>query len=183
MDLSNLAIKKMVEWIESPMEFNKRPESAMVYDERDLFWPTNKTEHCYLIKYIVDNELYIGFVGPVTWSFIGIDFTKMTIDQLYETYCGWFIVFHTINSSEYTKLKEGFDEVLFNTILIGEGYQEINKLQNAFIGGNNYYEFSVKKDNNKSKIVGTCDNWESYPADYILPFYEYIGIGWNPLDK
>jgi hypothetical protein len=183
MELSNPAIQKMIKFVESPIEFNKKTESISVCDERDLFWPTNKTEHCYLVKYTVDGDKYIGFTGPVTWSFAGIDFSKMTIDQLYETYCGWFIVFHTINSAEYEKHNEGKDESVIVGQLLINGFSEIKKLQNAFIGGRNYYEFSVTKNEQKFKIVGTIEELQQYPYNYILPFYEYIGIGWNPMDK
>lgn len=183
LDLSNPGIRKMVDWINHPNEFNKKPDSAVVFDERDLFWPTQQNEHCYLIKYTVDGVEYIGFTGPTTWSFIGIDFSKMTIDNLYETYCGWYIAFYTFNSKEYNKEKEGENESVVLNKLVSEGYSEINKLQNLYIGTNNYYEFSAIKNGQKIKIVGIEDDLHEYSFDHLLPFYEYIGIGWNPLDK
>jgi|SRR5690554_108261 len=182
LDLSNLGIKKMVEWIQHPMEFNRKPDNAIVFDERNLFWPTQKSEKCYLIKYTIDNVEYIGFTGPTTWSFIGIDFKKMSIENLYETYCGWYIAFFTSNSKEYEKSKEGLNEKIILEKLKLENYSEINKLENIFIGGNNYYEFSAMKNGIKIKIVGTEDNFREYSLEHILPFYEYIGIGWNPLE-
>lgn len=182
-DLSNNAIKRMVEWIAHPMEFDKEPESAVIFDERNLFWHTNQTEYCSLIKFVVDKEEYIGITGPITWCFIGVDFNKMTIDNLYETYCGWHIVFASINSKDYDKKMEGINEMLIIEKLSSENFKVLKKLQNVFIGGNNYYEFLAEKDGNKIKLVGTENEMIEYSIAHILPFYEYVGIGWNPLDK
>ena len=182
-DLSNPSLKKMVDWIEHPMEFNKKPDSAIIFDERVLFWATQEIEHCTLVKFSVDGKEYIGFTGPITWCFLGIDFNKMSIDNLYETYCGWHIAFATLNSNEYDKLKEGNDLEVVKQKLAKDNYADIEKLQNVFLGGQNYYEFSATKNGLKIKIVGVEDDLQEYKHDYILPFYEFIGIRWNPLDK
>ena len=183
LDLSNPTIKKMVEWIEHPMEFNKKPDTAIIYDQRELFWPSQKKEICSLVKFTVDGEEYIGFTGPTTWCFIGIDFNKLSVEQLYERYTGWFIAFFTINSDTYDKTLEGTNESKVIEQLHRNGLDEIKVLQKAFIGGNNYYEFSADEGGEQLKVVGVEGDMQEFPKDYILPFYEYIGIGWNPLDK
>jgi len=48
LDLNNPIIKKMVDWIEHPMEFGKKPESINIIDERTLFWPSQQKEKCWI---------------------------------------------------------------------------------------------------------------------------------------
>jgi hypothetical protein len=179
----NPLITKMLDWIEHPMEFNKKPDSIEIFDERDLSWPTKQPERCALVKFRVDDDEYIGFTGPITWCFIGIDFSKMSIDSLYETYCGWHIEFATINSKDYDDSQVGKTEIEVINKLIIDNYTNIQTLQNTLIGGNNYYEFEAEKNGKKTKVVGTEKELIEYPIEHILPFYEYIGITWNPLDK
>jgi len=38
----------MVDWIEHPMEFGKKPESINIIDERTLFWPSQQKEKCWI---------------------------------------------------------------------------------------------------------------------------------------
>jgi hypothetical protein len=182
-DLNNPLIKKMVEWIEHPMEFNKKPETAIILDQRELFWPSQKKEICALIKFTVDNNEYIGFTGPTTWCFIGIDFKKLTIEQLYERYTGWFIAFFTKNSESYQKSLEGTNEKVVFDQLYRNGYDEIRTIENVYLGKDNYYEFIADEGGRKIRVVGVENDLNEFEMDYILPFYEYIGIGWNPLDK
>lgn len=183
LDLNNPMIKKMVEWIEHPMEFNKKPESAIILDQRELFWPSQKKEICALVKFTVDNEDYIGFTGPTTWCFIGIDFKQLSVEQLYERYTGWFIAFFTINSETYQKSLEGTNEKVVINQLYKNGLDEVNTIQKAYIGNENYYEFTADEGGRKIRVVGVENDLQEFDMDYILPFYEYIGIGWNPLDK
>lgn len=136
-----------------------------------------------MIKFTVDNEEYIGFTGPITWCFIGIEFNKLSIEQLYERYTGWFIAFYTINSESYQKSLEGTNEANVIDKLHRRGFNEIKTIQKAFIGGENYYEFTAQEAGKKVIIVGTENDLQEFEIDHILPFYEYIGIGWNPLDK
>ena len=103
-------IEKMIEWIKHPLEFGKKPDEISILDKQTLFWPSQKQEECYLIKYSVDKEEYIGFTGPISWSFFDIDFTKLNNKDLYIRYTGWCVVFYTINSEGYDKSKEGSDE-------------------------------------------------------------------------
>ena len=182
LNLSNPAIKKMVKWIAHPMEFNKLPDSAEIFDERELFWPSQKMEKCYLIKFVVDGEEYIGFTGPITWCFFAIDFSKMTIQSLYEAYCGWFITFATVNDDNYDKTKEGYNREIIDEDLEDEGYSNITLRQNVVIAGENYYDFLAEKDGVKYQVVGTQGAMVAHDMSYILPLYDYIGVAWNPLE-
>lgn len=181
-NFENPVIKKMVDWIEHPMEFNKKPDRIEIFDERDLFWPTQKVEKCYLLKFSVNNDEYVGFTGPISWCFIAIDFNKLTKDDLYIRYTGWYTVFATTNSDKYNKSQEGANKEIVIKSLVKQGYTEIEVLQCANLGGENYYEFICKKDNLTQKVVGTQDNLTEFKTDHILPFFEFIGIQWGPFD-
>lgn len=182
LDLSNPIVKKMVDWIEHPMEFGKKPDSIEIINKRTLFWPSQRNEECYLLKFSVDNSEYIGFTGPTTWCFFDIDFSKVSFEELYIRYTGWFIAFFTINSENYDKSLEGTNEEKVIDSLRRTGLSDIKTLQKAFIGGNNYYEFSADKGGQKLKVVGIENEMQEYPSDSILPYFEYIGIGWDPLN-
>jgi hypothetical protein len=182
LNLSDPIIKKMVDWIEHPMEFGKKPDAIEIVDKRVLFWPSHKNETCYLLKYVVDNKEYIGFTGPITWSFFDIDLSKVSYDDLYVRYCGWFIAFFTINAENYDQAQEGKNEEKVIDSLHSKGFSDIKTLQKSFIGGNNYYEFIANKDGQKLKVVGIENEMQEYPIHAVLPYYEYIGIGWDPLN-
>jgi hypothetical protein len=182
LDLTNPVINKMVEWIEHPMEFGKKPDTAKIIDERILYWPTQQKERCYLVEFTSDEKYYIGFTGPITWCFIGIDFKKLTFEQLYERYTGWFIAFSTLNSKTYDKSQEGLNEKMVIEQLHKNGLTDIATLQKIYIGGDNYYEFLVDKGGAKIKVVGVENDLHEREKEYILPFFEYIGVAWNPLD-
>ena len=182
LNLKNPIIKKMVDWIEHPMEFNKKPETIEIIDERDLFWPTQKVEKCYLLKFKIDNSDYIGFTGPITWTFLNIDFNKLSKEELLLRYTGWYTVFATINSETYDKSLERANQEKIIDSLKQQGFSNIELLQNACLGGENYYEFKCQKGNENLKVVGTEDNLTQFKADHILPFFEFIGVQWGPFD-
>ncbi|WP_347069966.1 hypothetical protein [Flavobacterium sp. WV_118_3] len=182
LDMTNPIIKEMVEWIEHPLEFNKKPDSAIILDQRELFWPTHNYELCSLVKFSVDGTEYIGFTGPITWCFFSIDFTKLSVEQLYERYTGWYIAFSVSNSDSYDKSLEGTNGAIVIEQLRSTGLEEIITVEKIYIGGFNYYEFSAIDNGQKVRVVGTEDNMQKYPMDYILPYFERIGIDWNPLD-
>jgi len=182
LDLSNPIIKRVVLWIEDPREFGKSPDEIKILDERLLFWPTGQNEKCFLVEFNVDGKYYIAFAGPIIWCFIGIDFKKLSCEQLYERYAGWYIAFHTLNSKDYDKASEGRNEAVVLSKLKSSGLASIETSQKIFIGGKTYYEFMTQSDGIKSRVVGVEDDLKKYPIDYVLPFYEYIGIGWDPLN-
>ncbi|WP_420572467.1 hypothetical protein [Kordia sp.] len=182
LDLKNPIIKQMVEWLEHPMEFGKKPDAIEIVDKKSLFWPSQQQEDCYLLKYTFDGDEYIGFTGPTTWSFLGIDFSKVTHEELYLMYTGWFIAFFTSQSEGYDKSMEGNNEAEVIKYLEASGYENVETLQKVYLGERNYYEFSANSDGEKIKLVGIDDETDEYPADSILPFYHYIGTVWDPMN-
>lgn len=180
-DLSNPVIKKMVEWIEHPMEFGKKPIKIEIVNERILFWPNNQKEKCYLLRFTVDNEEYLGFTGPITWCFFGIDFKKLSFDDMYERYVGWYIAFYNLQSDTYEKEKEGLNEKKVIDDLMKTGLFDIQVIQKVYLGGETYYEFTADEGGKKIKIVGTEGNMSEFDINYVLPFYQRIGIDWDPL--
>ncbi|MDG1330922.1 MAG: hypothetical protein P8P74_01220, partial [Crocinitomicaceae bacterium] len=105
-----------------------------------------------------------------------------SFEEMYVRYTGWFIAFFTKNSSSYDKSLEGTNENEVIQQLLKSGLSEISVIQRAFIGGNNYYEFSAIEGGKKIKVVGIESDMHEHSFDAVLPYYEYIGIGWDPLD-
>lgn len=181
LNLYNPIIKKMVDWIEHPMEFGKKPDSIKIIDERTLFWPSQQNEKCYLCEYLVEGAKYIGFTGPTTWTFFDVDLAKLSNEDIYLRYTGWFICFFTINSESYDKSQEGLNEEKVKSDLLKTGLTELTCNQKSFLGGDTYYEFTAKEAGVTIIVVGTEGDMHKRPSNYILPYFEYIGIGWDPL--
>jgi len=177
-------LEKMFNWIKHPAEFGKKPDSIELFDKRELYFPNNSNEMCYLYKFHVDGIMYIGFCNScTTWCFFGIDFTKLTIDELYLRYIGWYIDFFNPN-----KYKSFPNKILKSSIykLNKEGYTDIKLLDSmCVVGVDNlyYYIFQCKKDDKPCKLVGLVGvDMKVYENGSILPFYEFIGLDWNPFD-
>jgi hypothetical protein len=183
LDLKNPIIAKMVEWIEHPLEFNRRPESISIVASRDLFCPTQEVEECHLLKFTMDGgEEYIGFTGPITWCFLDIDFNALSPDDLFLRYIGWYVAFGYYNQEDYDKSKEASNWQKVLAKQTKKGYGEISILQNLYMANENYYELSAIKNGKEVRLVGTEKNMGECPKDYILPFYEFIGEIWSPFD-
>ena len=181
-NLKNPIIKQMVDWIEHPLEFNKKPDEIEIVDERNIFWLSQEVEKCYLLRYKVNNEEYIGFTGPITWTFLEIDFNKLSIDDLYLRYVGWYTVFATVNSENYDKSLEGSNQEKLVKKLTKQECSDITILEVSCLGGRNYYELSCTKNEKQIKMVGTEDNLKEYDVSHILPYYEFIGLQWGPFE-
>jgi tetratricopeptide (TPR) repeat protein len=171
--------QSMIEWIAHPMEFGKKPDRIEIVDSRDLFCPSKKVEKCYLLKYTVDNKEYIGFITrAITWSFLQIDFSKLSFDELYLRYMGWFVTFLTINAENYNKNLEGSNQDTIIANLESKGYTDMQVITHICMAEVNYYEFRCKD----VTVVTNGEEIKEYPTDHILPFYEFVGQIWRPFD-
>jgi len=55
-------------------------------------------------------------------------------------------------------------------------------LQKAYIAGNTFYEFTANENGEKIFVAGVEKELIKYPGDYLLPYFEYIGQIWDPLN-
>ena len=177
------AIEEMTQWIESPMEFGKKPTEIHVLDSKKIFWPSKEIEEAFLIKYTMsDGEEYIGFTGPVTWSFFDIDFKSLSKEDLYERYTGWFICFISHNSNSTNKSDLASDKDHMVEKLKALGYQDLIVNQNVLIANENFYEIKAVKEGHIKFVVGSVSQHIEYDSSTALPLYAFAGEMWNPLN-
>lgn len=189
--MSQAMIQKMIEWIEHPMEFNCKPDNIEIVDERKLLWLNNQQEDCCLVKFSFkdDPQIYIGFTGPITWCFIGIDFTNCSFEELYLKYTGWYIAFTTKDIIPNEELQASLQEsekkylkkwstyyakpTIIDKVFIGDEYQY--HLQGFF--KNTVLKTASETPTN---IYGNAKRNVVDIKNISLGFYDYLGKMWNP---
>ncbi len=50
------------------------------------------------------------------------------------------------------------------------------------LDNHNYYEIKCKKGNAQLKIVYTGGNITQYKVEHLLPYFEFIGLQWEPFN-
>ena len=174
------AVNNMSTWIESKNGFGKWPEKIEIVAEKKLYWPTQKYENCYLLKFVIDKKEYVGFTGPATWAFKHVSYSGLTVNSLFARYTGWFIAEVYQKSSQYDPELEGLDKAQVLDALLKQGYTGMQVLQNIAPGKINYYMISCMKDNAPVIIAGTAGELHAFSPGHVLPLYEFIGVKWNP---
>ncbi len=181
-DLSHPAVQQMVDWIKSPLEFGQEPEGLVILDDRDLLWPTQEIKRCYLMAYTVNGDNFIGFAGPTEWTFLNIDYSKLSIEELYLRYVGWYIATFSPRLDGDKSIATDPDLLDFIKHLKTEGYTNMLCTQRKNLNGNVYYEIRGKDGVKDVIIVGTADYFEGTSENVVLPFYDRIGRDWDPFD-
>ena len=189
MSTNKAIIEKMSEWIGHPMEFNKRPEHIEIVAKKKLMWITQEVEECYLLKFTMkDNPTeYIGFTGPITWCFIGIDFSKLSHDELFLRYTGWFLAFCSADSkpeaSELKAVEETEKKMLEK---LKKSYTNVTISEKTFLGDDYYYSIRCNlTDSAKEEVsffVGPAKDLQPASSGAILPFFTYLGNMWDPFN-
>lgn len=90
------ALSDMAKWLAHSKEFSEKPVEQQIIYEREISWPWEKHPvKIFLIEYKLRNGLEgIGFTGPTTWSFAGVeDWKALTPDDWVYCYVGWYIQF------------------------------------------------------------------------------------------
>lgn len=177
-------LEQMRTWVKSPMEFGQEPTKISIVDRRVLYWPNQRNEECCLIDFeMTDGTTYIGFSGPITWSFREIDFSVLSLEELYLRYTGWYIAFSNHNASKRDMDQSKFqdDSGLLLSLLGSHGYHQVEMKQHVHINGDNYFEFKAFKKE-EFRIVGVKNEYSVYSYNAVLPLYEYLGEIWNPFE-
>jgi hypothetical protein len=179
-DLSHTAVRQLVDWIKSPLEFGKAPDGLVIIDERKLFWPTREVLDCYLMAYTVDSKNYVGLAGPTPWTFFGIDYSSLTMEELYLIYVGWYIA--TFTPPPETDHTIDKDPSLIELIdyMKGDGFHNPVCVQRINLNGVVYYEIHAEHAKGKSVIVGSDGDFNDTWEPKVLSLYEKIGQDWDP---
>lgn len=178
------AINDMVAWLESPMELNKPPETISIRDSTKLFWPSEEIVEAYLVDFTdEEGNKHVGFAGPITWTFFNIDFNKLSNEELYKLYTGWFICFYSYHQQDKNDPIVEQDRKLMIKKIEEMGYVDFNIKPGIQMAGQTFFEISATKNGLTKIVVGTFNEIVEYDADEILPLYKLIGELWDPLNK
>lgn len=181
-DLSHPAVKQMVDWIKNPLQFGQDPDEIMIIDDRDLYWPSQEIKRCYLIAYSVNGDYFIGFAGPTVWTFFNIDYSVLSIEELYLRYLGCYIATFFPRPEGDRSIATDPELLVFFKHLRTKGYSDVTCTQRKNFKGIVYYEIYGKNALNEVIIIGTSENYEATNSMTELPFYERIGKDWEPFD-
>jgi hypothetical protein len=177
------AIQDMTEWIESPMELNESPTTISIRDSRKIVWPSEEIVAAYLVDFTDSKgEKYVGFTGPITWTFFSINYDKLSNEELYNLYTGWFICFYSSQEENKNDEKSQADQKLMAEKIKQLGYQDFKIEIKIQMAEQTFFEISAKKDGKDKFIVGTINDMVEYDSYVILPLYKYIGELWDPLN-
>lgn len=177
------ALKEMTDWLKSPMELNQKPKTISIRDSRTILWLSNQKEKFYLIDY-TDSEgnEYVGFTGPITWSFYGVDYTNLSNEDIYNLYTGWCISFSANKMQDKNDPRFAQQRKAMMTKLENLGYQDIEIKSEIIIVDEVFFEIKGTKEGDKKWIVGRLSDPKEYDDDIILPFYRHMGEMWGPFN-
>jgi hypothetical protein len=84
------AVAEMANWLAHPGELGSPPDSVVLFDTRELFWPpTNDKRRLFLVKYSAAGEDGVGLVGSVTFALFGETTADMSPEEIYSVHCCW----------------------------------------------------------------------------------------------
>jgi hypothetical protein len=172
--------KLLMDWISDPLQFGIKADRMVTLDERKLYWLTGESVVCYLIAYSINQESLVGFSGPIVWSFLNIDVSKLTLEELYIRYVGWYIATHMENKDDNRSIVRDPELEKFIKQLKAEGYKNILCQQLISCKFGVYYQLKAKMDNKDIVFVSKDKDYNVLGPTDILPLYERIGKDWNP---
>ena len=177
------AITEMSQWLTHPMEFGQAPASCRVVESFLVEWPFREDQQeVHLVEYTMpDGVTGIGVTGPITWSFLDIDFSQFTYDELLYLYAGWYICFATINSEDYApSFSEGEDQQMMFMLATQHSMSNMEITDRVEIGGQTYFEINATGPNGPVKVCGTLDSCSSFEASskfaLLPPLFSYLGF-------
>ncbi|GHO49687.1 hypothetical protein [Ktedonospora formicarum] len=187
------AVNEMENWLAHPMEFGEKPREAYVIYENEVKWPSVGLTQAFLVQYELSERIKgIGFTGPITWSFIGIDWeswSSFTPEELMYCYAGWYTQFTLSHREDYLRESSHEAKQAFFERLKIDGYKDAS-LKDQFTldndeGGTSFYTVEVRKGGVHYYAIGTVEEYNLYgkdlaPMKHLPPFYYYLGKELDP---
>lgn len=127
-----------------------------------------------------DGSIGRGFVGPITWAFMGDNLAGISNDDLVTAYCGWAMVFGLMHAEGYEPVEkcQCEDEVL--EFLRGTGVSDMRIDERIVIGDSEILSISGVHDGKKIRLAISDDHGrlfftEDMPQYHLPPSYFYLG--------
>lgn len=186
-----VALNEMADWLSHSQEFGEKPVKQQIIYERDISWPCEGYPiRIYLIKYRMKNGFEgIGFTGPITWSFTGLDdWQALTPEDVVYCYTGWYIQFFFIGYQGASKIDNNkqAEQVVFDLMEKGIISSSYYRVCDVFPLGDDltYYVIEVVRNGNPVYLVGTKDNYIFYNKTFapmkLPPLFYFLGKTFNP---
>ncbi|NVB79731.1 MAG: hypothetical protein HOV81_15150 [Kofleriaceae bacterium] len=170
------------DWLAHPNEYGQPPERAAIVWRGERDWPFHdKPENVYLVEFAyADGNRGIALAGPVTWTFLEIDFARFAHEDLVKLYAGWYLQFVMINDpkgqeAQRRKLSDG--EIA--SLLTAQGFTAIDVTDSVQIGDDTYVAALATKDGARVVAAGRAHAVKTYdptmPQMKLPPLYWYLG--------
>jgi hypothetical protein len=169
------------EWLAHPNEYGRPPEHASIVWRGQRDWPFHeRPESVYLVEFAYDGKRGIALAGPITWTFLEIDFGQYSHEDLVKLYAGWYLQFVMLNDpkgqeAQRRKLSDG--EIA--SLLTAQGFTAIDVADSVQIGDDTYVAALATKDGSRVIAAGRAQAVKTYdptmPQMKLPPLYWYLG--------
>lgn len=173
----------MVEWLAHPMEFGVKPTKATYVGSFEApFLGEDKPLTVHIVEYQMPDGTYgKGFVGPLTWSFVGkLPYDKLTNIQLVTAYSGWLWLFSALQNK---KAETDFVAKTKDALVQQLAKQRIDspKVTAQYrVGDSEFFEFTGQRSGVKVKGAGSIESQlildETAPQASLPVVYTFLGM-------
>jgi hypothetical protein len=180
----------MASWLASSTEHGGAPESVRVVFEDRIAWPgQDEPEQVFLVEHtMADGARGIGFTGPTTFSFTGVDLEGIEPEELVTLYVGWFVAFTARSAGSFDALAckqyaQQTERALTEAGYTDEHVTDALNIEEAF-----YWSATAKTDAGSVVVLGSSDMDECLEFDDVsewggvTPIYALFGMIFDPYE-
>jgi len=149
-------IKEMADWLAHPNEFGEAPKKVTFKRTYNVNFPGWGPQKVHLLEYeMPDGTRGRGFVGPLTWSFLGEEINKVSDDRLLLAYAGWAWLTASLQRGlVQTEFAPGPARQALLARLQQAGLEDIETTDAYQIGSSEVYEFRARRGNTPVRGAG-----------------------------
>lgn len=179
------ALEEMAEWLSHPLEYGAKPiEQQVIYEGKIRWFGEESPVVTFLIHYKMPNGTEgIGFTGPITWTFLSLNWEGFTPEDLIYCYVGWYAHAGLSHLNTYTqgvsdKARQRIFDKLHQDKLVDLVEEDAFTLR-ADEEVATFFAVRGRRDGTTYHAVGAEDGYDLYPVDIppmrLPPFFYYLG--------
>jgi len=175
-------IKELADWLAHPSEFGVAPKKVTLKKTYRVNFPGWGPQKVHLLEYeMPDGTRGRGFVGPLTWSFLGEGVDAVGDDRLVLAYAGWAWLTASLQRGlVQTAFAPGPGRAALLETLQRAGLEDVETTDAYRIGDSEVYEFRAWRDGVAVRGAGSGESsivFEAGDPEYAsLPaVYFYLG--------
>ena len=172
--------KAMAAWLAGPAEFGVAP-AAVLHRKVCHLITTYGPLDVHLLDYeMPDGTKGVGFVNPITWSFLGARVPEIPEDELITAYMGWAWLAPSIQSGKVlTKFQSSGEEGRFKELKAAHGFADVSIESRYKLGDSEIFAYRAQFDGLPVRGAGNTEAEsvfdESDARFCIPPIYFLIG--------